>query len=161
MSWKKNLASVAAVAAAAMLVLSGCTTTTEGTYDGGTDAAADQRLAGSLTELFEQALDEPRNAENPFVVGVLTRAIDTGAIAQEDYDEAHRLYRTCMTDAGYEESYSQLANGSCRITPPPLDGQEAVEGREARGRLLGGGGTHQQAPPNSVQTAPRVAASTA
>ena len=127
MSWKKNLAGVAAVAAAAVLVLTGCTTTTEGSYEGGTDASGNEKIAGSLSELFQQALDDPENAENPFVVDVLNRATDTGAIAQEDYDEAHRLYRVCMNDAGYEESYTQLANGSYQITPPPLDGQEAVE----------------------------------
>lgn len=127
MSWKKNLASLVAVAAVGILVLSGCTTTTEGTYEGGTDTAGSEKLAGSLTELFQRALDVPENAENPFVAEVLTRAIDSGTIAQEDYDEAHRLYRTCMNDAGYEENYSQLANGSYQITPPPLDGQEAVE----------------------------------
>ena len=127
MSWKKNLATAAMVAAAGVLVLTGCTTTTEGTYEGGTDTAGTEKIAGSLTELFQQALEDPDNAENPFVVDVLTRAIDTGAIAQADYDEAHRLYRVCMKDAGYEESYTQLANGSYKIAPPQLDGEGAVE----------------------------------
>lgn len=127
MSWKKNLIGISAVATAAVLVLSGCTTTTEGTYEGGTNTASNEKIAGSLTELFQQALDDPENAANPFVVDVLTRAVDTGAISQADYDEAHRLYRVCMNDAGYEESYTQLANGSYQITPPQLSGQDAVE----------------------------------
>lgn len=108
-------------AMAVMVLIAGCVTT-EGEYDGG--STGEEKLAGSLSELFEQALDDETN---PFVIDVLDRAIETGKIAQEDYDEAHRLYRVCMSDAGYEESYEQLANGSYKIAPPALDGQEAVE----------------------------------
>lgn len=127
MHGKKNVTRAAAVVAAAMLVLTGCSSTTEGTYDDGSNSSGNEKIAGSLSELFRQALDNPRNAENAFVVEVLNRAIDTGSIAQEDYDEAHRLYRVCMNDAGYDESYTQLANGSYQITPPSLEGQDAVE----------------------------------
>lgn len=107
------------------LVLAGCVTTTSQTDEGGTE-----KLAGSLTEMFEQKL---QGQDNEFVVGALERAIETGRISQADYDEAHRLYAACMSDAGYEESYYQESSGIWRITPPPLSGQENVEAYMAVG----------------------------
>ncbi|MBN9177848.1 MAG: hypothetical protein J0I43_10825 [Microbacterium sp.] len=120
---KQRIAIGIAAFATAALLLTGCTTTTQGTYEGSSNQTT-AKLAGSLTELFQQALD---GEKNPFVIEVLNRAIATGKISQADYDEAHRLYRVCMSDAGYEETYTQLANGSYQITPPRLDGDSAVE----------------------------------
>lgn len=104
----------------ATFALAGCVTESgTGPDSGGTGQS--EVLAGSLTELFEQ---KKETTDNAFVLEVLGRAIETGSIAQQDYDEAHRLYAECMTDAGYEEAYRQDTNGVWRITPPPLSGEE-------------------------------------
>lgn len=107
----------------ATFALTGCVTESGEVPDSGRTGQSEV-LAGSLTELFEQKME---TTDNAFVLKVLERAIDTGSIAQQDYDEAHRLYAKCMTDAGYEETYRQDTNGVWRITPPPLSGEEEVE----------------------------------
>jgi hypothetical protein len=112
------IAIIGAVAVAAV-GLTGCVTTA-----GEAPPAQSERLAGSLAELFQQ---ERGAVDNDFVIEVLDRAIESGTIAQSDYDEAHKLYAECMKAAGYEESYRQDANGLWRITPPPLSGQDEVE----------------------------------
>lgn len=99
--------------------LAGCTSQTYG------DEAAPpsgERLAGSFDELLEQYLEQE---ENPFVIEVLTEAIETGGITQAQYDEAHRMYTECMVNAGYEEEYTRLASGIIQITPPNMNAEEA------------------------------------
>jgi len=107
----------------ATFALAGCVTESGEVPDSG-GTGQSEVLAGSLTELFEQKME---TTDNVFVLEVLERAIETGSIAQLDYDEAHRLYAECMIDAGYEETYRQDTNGVWRITPPPLSGEEEVE----------------------------------
>lgn len=67
-----------------------------------------EKLAGSFDELLRQNLAAE---ENPFVIDVLTEAIETGRITQAQYDQAHRMYTDCMVNAGYEEEYSRSSSG--------------------------------------------------
>ena len=109
----------------AVLLLTGCSTTTSSTYDDGR-GGGDERLAGSLTEMFQRELDRE---DDPFVVDVLERALATGTIAQADYDPAFDLYARCMDDIGYvDESHTRNKNGTMTITPPEgLTTQDDVE----------------------------------
>lgn len=115
-----NRRGFAVLAVAGALVLSGCQQMTGSAPEN----TGEERLAGSLVEMFEQKLAVQTNS---FVIDVLERAIGSGAIAQADYEEAHRLYRQCMEDAGYREAFEQQANGVVQITPPKLDGEDAVK----------------------------------
>ncbi|WP_162903778.1 hypothetical protein [Leucobacter sp. wl10] len=105
------------------VLLTGCITESSKAPETASTGASEV-LAGSLVELFEQ---EKADTDNMFVLEVLDRAIASGSIAQQDYDEAHRLYVECMSDAGYKEKYRQDTNGVWRITPPSLNGDEEVE----------------------------------
>ncbi|MGG7465729.1 hypothetical protein [Plantibacter sp. YIM 135347] len=118
---KRRMSALAgALAVIGALALTGCQQTS-GSADLNTSG---ERLAGSLVEMFEQKLETQTNT---FVIAVLERAIGSGAIEQADYDEAHRLYRQCMEDAGYQETFEQQANGVVQITPPKLSGEDAVK----------------------------------
>lgn len=123
MSIRRKHATGLAMMLLATFALAGCVTESGEVPDSG-GTGQSEVLAGSLTELFEQKME---TTDNAFVLEVLERSIETGSIAQQDYDEAHRLYAECMTDAGYEETYRQDTNGVWRITPPPLSGGEEVE----------------------------------
>ncbi|WP_159619098.1 hypothetical protein [Ruania rhizosphaerae] len=83
-----------------------------------------ERLAGSYEELLEQYLEQE---ENPFVIEVLTEAVETGSITQAQYDEAHRMYTDCMVNAGYEEEHTRLASGIIQLTPPDLETPEEID----------------------------------
>lgn len=103
------------------LVLAGCSSTAPETAP----PTAQERLAGSLTELFEQQLQNPNLSD--FERDVFERAIDSGEIPQSDYDEGFNRYEQCVSDLGYEDTWTKQPNGVYRITPPPLKGQEAVD----------------------------------
>lgn len=103
-----------------IVALTGC----GGTPD--TDAPTTQeKLAGSLTELFEQQLQNPGLSD--FEREAFERAIDSGSISQDDYDEAFNRYEQCVSDLGYKDTWSKQPNGVYRITPPHLEGQDAVD----------------------------------
>ncbi|NRD27221.1 hypothetical protein [Frigoribacterium sp. VKM Ac-2836] len=96
----------------ATLLLTGCSTTSS-TYD---DGKSDEKMAGSLIEMFERQLQQE---QDPFVIEALKRAVTTGSIPQADYDAAFDLYTRCMKDVGYaDEEYARNKNGTMRITPP-------------------------------------------
>lgn len=99
--------------------LAACTYTVDGD---GQAPPEGERLAASFDELLEQYL---AHEENPFVIEVLTSAIQTGGITQAQYDEAHRMYTDCMVNAGYEEEYKRLASGIIQITPPDMSAEQA------------------------------------
>ena len=82
------------------------------------------RLAGSLTELFEQQL---ATTDDPVVQDMLRRAIATGEIPQADYDTAHELYARCMSDLGYEMTYERRKNGTQKAIPPLFGTEEDFE----------------------------------
>ncbi|PDQ34247.1 MAG: hypothetical protein B5766_12460 [Candidatus Lumbricidophila eiseniae] len=117
----------AALLSVALLV--GCTQTKPSKYESG--AGNNEKLAGSLTELFQQELSDEESAKNPFVADVLKRAINTGRITQVDYEEAYRLFRVCLKDAGYVESYEKLPNGLYKATPPNLKADDSEKYMEA------------------------------
>lgn len=121
---RTTTASTRVVTGMVALVLAGsalvaCTSGVDGE---GQAAPEGERLAGSFEELLEQYLE---GEENPYVIDVLTRAIDTGGITQAQYDEAHRMYTECMVNAGYEEEHKRLASGIIQITPPEMSAEEA------------------------------------
>ncbi|MDR2975312.1 MAG: hypothetical protein LBV00_11495 [Propionibacteriaceae bacterium] len=73
-------------------------------------------LASSLRALFRDYLDNPNLSD--FEREVITRAIETGGITQEDYEEGFRRYISCMVDAGYVETYEKRPDGIYQLTPP-------------------------------------------
>jgi hypothetical protein len=83
-------------------------------------------LAPSLAALFQQGLDDPDASD--FEREVLTRAIETGGITQEDYEEGFRRYISCMIDSGYEETYEKRSDGIYTLKPPQkiIDGSQAA-----------------------------------
>lgn len=115
-----RFATSAAAIVIALGLLTACTSQTGSVGE----PATGERLAGSHEELMQQYLDEEKN---PFVIDVLTKAIEVGGISQAQYDEAHRFYVDCMTNAGYTENYTRLSSGIIQITPPLLEGEEAVD----------------------------------
>lgn len=70
---------------------------------------AGERIAGSLTELFEKALDmlHPLQVERE----ALERAVRTGRIAPEDYEAAHLRFVQCMTQHGFQPAYRKTPEG--------------------------------------------------
>src|SRR6218665_3450753 len=96
----------AALLSLALLV--GCMQTKTSKYEGG--AGDNEKLAGSLTELFQQELSDEENAKNPFIANVLKRAINTCPFTQGDYEKAYRLIRGCLNEKGYVKSYEKLPN---------------------------------------------------
>lgn len=108
----------------ATAALSGCS---EGSGSSGPapGSTANEVLAGSMTELFAQYLES--DALTDFERDVLERASESGEITEADYDEAFTRYQHCVTDLGYEETWTKLPNGVYRVTPPVLDSQEAVD----------------------------------
>jgi hypothetical protein len=123
---RKRTTRLTRVAVGFAAVLIGCSALAGCTYKSGTvgEPQSGERLAGSLEELFQQYLDQE---ENPFVIEVLTEAIETGAITQAQYDEAHRMYTDCMLNAGYVEEHTRLSSGIIQLTPPQLEGAEEVD----------------------------------
>ncbi|MDR0489569.1 MAG: hypothetical protein LBG99_09330 [Propionibacteriaceae bacterium] len=73
-------------------------------------------LAPNLRAFFQQFLDQPGISD--FEREVFTRAVETGGITQEDYDEAFRRYASCMVDKGYHETYERRPDGLMSIRPP-------------------------------------------
>ncbi|AAT89610.1 hypothetical protein Lxx18790 [Leifsonia xyli subsp. xyli str. CTCB07] len=86
---------------------------------------ADERLAGSLTELFTQELG--KEGLSDFERSVLKRAVAAGKISEEDYDEAFQRYSSCVADLGYKETWNKLPNGLYRVTPPALGSNEKAK----------------------------------
>jgi hypothetical protein len=86
---------------------------------------ANERLAGSLTELFEQELQNSNLTD--FEREVLQRASETGKISEPDYDEAFNRYEQCVSDLGYTDTWEKMPNGIYQITPPLLESQAASE----------------------------------
>lgn len=110
--------------------LSGCgadtgTGTDTGTTDDRPTSTGEEVLAGSMTELFAQYLDDESLSD--FERDVLERAAETGTIPQADYDEAFTRYQQCVSDLGYTETWTQLPSGVYQVTPPVLDSQEATD----------------------------------
>jgi hypothetical protein len=102
-------------------VLAGCD-------DPGGDASpapTQEVLASSLTDLFEQQLQNPNLSE--FERDVFQRAVESGEIPQADYDEAFQRYEQCVSDLGYQESWRQLPTGVYQITPPVFDDDADLE----------------------------------
>jgi hypothetical protein len=83
-----------------------------------------EKVAGSLTELFERQLE---HESDPFVVDVLERAIESGSITQGDYDAAHAMYDRCMSDLGHELDYERRKNGTLAETGPFPDSQDELD----------------------------------
>ena len=83
-----------------------------------------EKVAGSLTELFEQQLE---HESDPFVIDVLERAIESGSITQSDYDAAHAMYDRCMSDLGHELNYERRKNGTLAETGPFPDSQDELD----------------------------------
>ncbi|MDR0489317.1 MAG: hypothetical protein LBG99_08010 [Propionibacteriaceae bacterium] len=83
-------------------------------------------LAPNLRAFFQQFLNQPGISD--FEREVFTRAIETGGITQEDYDEAFRRYISCMEDKGYYETYERRPDGLMSVFPPSeIDNQEAMD----------------------------------
>ncbi len=116
-------AAVAALLMCGVVALTGCSSTTPAEKPA--DSPVQERLAGSMTELFEQQLQNPNLSE--FEREVFERAVKTGSISQADYDEAFNRYEQCVSDLGYKDTWEKLPNGLYRITPPPLANQAAVD----------------------------------
>lgn len=106
------------------MTLSGCGSDA-GTTDDQSTSTGDEVLAGSMTELFAQYLDDETLSD--FEREVLERAAETGAISQADYDEAFTQYQQCVSDLGYTETWTQLPSGVYQVTPPLFDSQEATD----------------------------------
>ncbi|VTR75866.1 hypothetical protein [Cellulomonas hominis] len=84
-----------------------------------------ERLATSLTALFEQELEDAELSE--FERDVFERAVATGEISDADYEEAFARFDRCVRDLGYEQVAEKASNGIYRITPPDLADEAAVE----------------------------------
>ncbi|MDR1078921.1 MAG: hypothetical protein LBL55_09750 [Propionibacteriaceae bacterium] len=83
--------------------LSGCSSTEDAPEKG------DERLAGSLTELFHMGLDtmNPSEVERE----AIERAIIAGRIDSADYEAAHVRYVQCMARHGYQPTFRKTAEG--------------------------------------------------
>lgn len=100
--------------ALAAVALAGCS--------GGSDPkpgrpAAGARIAPDMVTLMKQI--DRRTDLSPFEREVLTRSIKSGQIADADYEEAHDRYARCVTQAGYKETYTKLANGVYQVHYQP------------------------------------------
>jgi hypothetical protein len=91
----------ALIAVVAMSVLNGCASRDQ--------ASAEERLAGSLPELFQQALDTSN--PSPVEREALERAVVAGKIDQADYEAAHVRYAQCMTEHGFAPQYRKTPEG--------------------------------------------------
>jgi hypothetical protein len=89
------------VAAVAMFLLVSCSSQDS--------AGAEEQLAGSLTELFRQALDNLN--PSPVEREVLERAIIAGQIDPVDYEDAHIRYALCMTQHGFDPRFRKTSEG--------------------------------------------------
>lgn len=87
-----------------------------GACGGGNDAknfneevSSAQKIA-PLSDLWQEELDGSDLSD--FERDVLKRAVKTGRIEQDDYEQAHAKYLQCMTTAGYDQlAYDKLPNG--------------------------------------------------
>lgn len=87
----------------AALVLVGC-------FDG-KPGSTGERLAGSLTELFQQTLDMDTGEVSPIEREAIERAIATGRIDTLDYEAAHVRYAQCMIGNGFEPQFRKTPEG--------------------------------------------------
>ncbi|MDR0849072.1 MAG: hypothetical protein LBN10_08575 [Propionibacteriaceae bacterium] len=69
----------------------------------------DARIAGSLQELFQMALDTTNPSEVERVA--IENAIVSGRIDPVDYEAAHVRYVQCMVERGYEPSFRKTGEG--------------------------------------------------
>lgn len=106
------------------LALAGCSAQAE-PEEAAPSQGAQEVLASSMTELFQQYLDGDNLTD--FEREVLERAMETGEISQADYDEAFSRYIQCTTDLGYEEKWTKLPSGLYQVTPQVFDSQEDVD----------------------------------
>jgi hypothetical protein len=83
-----------------VVLLSGCSTTPD---------TGPERLAGSLPEYYQKYLDTFELSD--FDKEVLNRAIQSGRIATEDYEDAHAHYASCLTSAGFQPSFRKTPAG--------------------------------------------------
>lgn len=114
-----------AVIALAGGALAGCGDAPANSDENSLDGSSQEVLAGSMSELFAQTLEESELSD--FEREVLERAAEEGAISQADYDESFNRYQRCISDLGYEETWEKLPNGLYQVTPPPLESQEEVD----------------------------------
>ncbi|GAA3219239.1 hypothetical protein ACFP63_16035 [Oerskovia jenensis] len=96
------------------LALTACSST-DGPGEGESPVAG-QKIASSLTALFEQRLEEPDLSD--FEREVFERAVETGEISAVDYEEAFNRYQACMLDLGYQDTWTKGPDGLFQITPP-------------------------------------------
>ncbi|MEU3020440.1 hypothetical protein ABZ635_23950 [Nocardiopsis sp. NPDC007018] len=75
--------------------------------------------------VFEEFRDD---AENDFERGVFERALESGGISEQDYEEAHSRYAECMEGAGVDEVHTKQPNGLYAREPAHLpDDDDAAE----------------------------------
>ncbi|MDR0849071.1 MAG: hypothetical protein LBN10_08570 [Propionibacteriaceae bacterium] len=75
----------------------------------------DARIAGSLQELFQMALDTLNPSEVERVA--LENAIVSGRIDPADYEAAHVRYVQCMVQQGYQPSFRKTGEGVYIMLP--------------------------------------------
>jgi len=79
---------LAGAAAAALVLLSGCTTS-------GTEPSPDDALPAMYKAVFDQALDDPETSD------VVRQMLSGYHISLADFQESFRMFSQCMADAGY------------------------------------------------------------
>ncbi|MDR0849070.1 MAG: hypothetical protein LBN10_08565 [Propionibacteriaceae bacterium] len=95
--------------ASLLLCLSGCVASEpEG-------PVTDARIAGSLQELFQMALDTMNPSEVERVA--IENAIVSGRIDSADYEAAHVRFVQCMVQQGYEPPFRKTAEGVYIMLP--------------------------------------------
>lgn len=130
---RKALKKVAAFLSCMSIIVSltACSTS-RNDADGANDQASGDKIASSMSALFDQYLAEDTLSQ--FEREVLQRAKENGKISAEDYETAHDRQMSCMAENGWEEQSNKLSNGLYQTTgvnPVPSTDAEVNKYMEA------------------------------
>lgn len=70
---------------------------------------APERIADNITVLFQQTLDEANL--NEYGKEIFERAVQTGQISEDDYEDAHATLVSCLDSKGIDITYSKTTTG--------------------------------------------------
>jgi len=130
----QSLRSLATLAFAAAVLLTGCTAGSPsaaeppaGPSAGSTDGGGG---AGSSDMLDQMIADGLANAKSDFQREVLTQAQETGTISEADWKEAHSQEKKCLADQGY--TVEMIYEGTKVLTQSEIDENESSADAEKR-----------------------------